>query len=634
MAHSVVSEALKVPTYRQPLVFASNINGTKEFPLYSFASDKRSGLYMKSVGSIGIAANSQEVMNITEKHIDFKVPLRFNGKILDIYTVIEERNKTQAALEELKQQLSDIQSGLNTSSSTASSSTASSIDPLTVSITPPESHNTHELHSIPESVTSPELPKTNIEVLSIDTTTSSLSLLSPLSPRQSSLPLIMSPRSQVVFIAAEDIPKSSIVGLDDEGGVRIVSGVKFHDTTTTASNITYYTYSLYEKSCLFAYVKNNQLYIQPSLIRDTTLQYGDPHLVCDYSMKDRQRIFIQPFKTHWLIFANNIYKYKDDEISILGQTPANILSVDYDELTNNIILFYHDINNMIFYQIIKVDGESIKLLVTSSLGQSYSVSFKSCLAYGSVIVMAIDNVLKAAHISDTHLTFGQPYKDADMYSCSSLLYCTYDNYVLMLLCDVANTPYIGIIDIVGNEISVLGKTRLQFHMNDVLGMAYNTSKHQFMVFQYDDSITVQFFTINRDNILYHERYISNIQIPHDYRGSFNSTYIYNSMFMLTYRTSGENQGENQGEEIKLKSCLYNSSYGIHPSCFIGVSNNEAKQGDSVDISLRSTHSKKVFLDLPVGSMVYFNGSTITTVPEGNTKLGLCLSKNSILLTGV
>ena len=421
MAHSVVSEALKVPTYRQPLVFASNINGTKEFPLYSFASDKRSGLYMKSVGSIGIAANSQEVMNITEKHIDFKVPLRFNGKILDISTVIEERNKTQASIEELKQQLSDIQSGLNTQSLSTSSSdqqvtnsTKSKIsdDTLTVSITPPELHTT------------PEVPRTNIGVLSIDTTTSSLSPLSPQSPQ-----LLMSPRSQVVFIAAEDIPKSSIVGLDDEGGVRIVSGVKFHDTTTAASNITYYTYSLYEKSCLFAYVKNNQLYIQPSLIRDTTLQYGEPHLVCDYSMKDRQRIFIQPFKTHWLIFANNIYKYKDDEISILGQTPANILSVDYDELTNNIILFYHDINNMIFYQIIKVDGESVKLLVTSSLGQSYSVSFKSCLAYGSVIVMAIDNVLKAAHISDTHLTFGQPYKDADMYSCSSLLDCTYDNYV-------------------------------------------------------------------------------------------------------------------------------------------------------------------------------------------------------------
>lgn len=642
MAHSVVSEALKIPTYRQPLIFAPNINGTKEFPLYSFASDKRSGMYMKSVGVIGLAANSNEILALTERYIDFKVPLRFNGKTLDMNNLIDERNKTQSTLNELKQQVSECLALFtklnNTIPSIETGEISTDMDDNTVS-----------------TDISLDIPKITANSL----TANSL-------PANSLI--------EDSFIAGEDIPKASIVGLSNDSLVYLTSGVKFYPEFHVTSQLQYYTYNIYEKSCLFAYVKNSILYIQPSIIDGSSLQYGDPIVVGNYNSMNPS-VFIQPFNKEWLIFADSLYSYRDGKITSVGKIPSNILSVIYDELTSTIVLFYR-MNKTISYQLIKYNSENLstteqnttgvtgmvstQLLTDVSLNITYNISFKACLAYGSVVVIAVDNNLKAAHISGKQLVFGQSYKDADMYSCESLLYCTHDNYVITLIRDVANTPYIGVVDIVGNEIVVLGKTRLQFHMNDVLGISYNSSKNQLILFQYEDTITAQFFAIDRDNVIYNERYISNISIPQDYRGSFYMTYVYNNSFILVYRTVqispiqqlstqqlSTQQLSNQDILLPstrdtskfdtidiLNSCMFDSSYGIHPSCFIGVSNEEVKQGNKVSISLRSTRSPNIFNNLPVGSIVYFNGQSITSSSEGNTKLGLCLSKSSILLTSV
>ena len=266
---------------------------------------------------------------------------------------------------------------------------------------------------------------------------------------------------------------------------------------------------------------------------------------------------------------------------------------------------------------------------------------------GNIVLCSYANTKTFLLLPSDHniaYSIGDYTLDNESDDCVDIIYDTENGVIISIEKTISETSFLQIYDIFGTKIDVIKTKKLGNNTIIPIGLSYNPNTSYFTLFYSDNlhngNIKVQIFHNDGESINTSLIFINNNVVYNSVMDN-NKCILPNNGKLVYYRGNNRHSLLYKSGIDLYTTSIFNDNYGIQPSAFIGLTNNEAKLGGDCEVILKGQiyYNDNMLPTNYVGKKIYISGNSLdakypnnlTIVPLGNVFLGTVLTQNKILI---
>ena len=472
------------------------------------------------------------------------------------------------------------------------------------------------------------------------------------------------------YVASELFPSSpglqqgDIAGIKQDGSIDKVLGCKFNDPVLLdaeySSRVVYYddmlnkTINVCEKdNNLYVLVTNGEPILLESDIGKTTASIV--HLPSNLeSIKNEYIIAYGKYTAIDLVSLVKITINMIDETPIVNiesrltykpTAVAEIIDMSYECSGNLDILilglYIPSISNF-EAALFSVNGDIVQGYSANAFATIPIISSNKSLHLltlpGQITILSYANskcFLLLPSNAQGRFSAGNTVIDSDSIDCVDLIYDTTNGVIMSLEKTISDNCYIQILDVFGPEMKILKTKKIGPEIMIPFSFSYDPFSGQYVIL-YTDALTSG--TI-KAKIFDHDGEQIHIQASYqcfgDYKTVSEPTVEYGRKL---FPTDQNNFIAFWNSDSGIYKCVFNDSFGVQPSGFLGIINKI--QNDSAEVVLKGqiyTDDRGLISSSYIGKKVYYDKSNavfpdnLSITNNGNVLVGTVLSISKILV---